>query len=107
MAAPSPSSLPPLRHPCEGRDPEGPQPKHSAPCVSDWKHKLLALDARLRGHDGEMALFVCFVFRVLGGLCLSCRLCAFAGMTGEMALIALLPPIQKPICTGTCWVMCR
>jgi hypothetical protein len=55
-------------HPCEGRDPEEPQPKQPAPCVSNWKHQLLALDARLRGHDGGMAQLICFVFLSLGHL---------------------------------------
>jgi hypothetical protein len=31
------SSLPPFRHPCEGRDPEEPQPKHPALCVKSKK----------------------------------------------------------------------
>jgi hypothetical protein len=71
----SSSSLSLLVIPAKAGIQKTPNP-NSLPLASAIEPLLLALDARLRGHDGGMALAIAF-------LCLSCRLCAFAGMTGE------------------------
>jgi hypothetical protein len=68
IPAPFPSFLPLFRHSCpfsvipakagiqKTTDP------NIQPHVSKAKKRFLPLDTRLRGYDGEMALFICFVF---------------------------------------------
>jgi hypothetical protein len=41
----------------------------TSPTISEPKHPFIALlDARLRGHDGGMALFICVCVAVFGGI---------------------------------------
>jgi hypothetical protein len=59
------------RHTREGGEGQGASrvPTQTAcPLRQQFKHLLLVLDARLRGHDGGMVLIICFVFFSLGHL---------------------------------------